>query len=129
MHRMHDRPDEEIVDALAALGAPLRHAFALVDFLPIAFGRPVLAKLGVRASETGEIHEGEAARTIRLLDDPVFADAAALANDAYAHGTMPPDVFRALVLRGAEIDAVNKALSAGSQAADLVLSPPMFRWG
>jgi hypothetical protein len=129
MHRMHDRPDEEIVDALVSLGAEKRHAIALVDFLPIAFGRPVLAKLGVRVSETGEIHEGEATRTLRLLDDPVFADAAALANAAYEHGTMPADVFRALALRGAELGAVNQALSKGSKAEDLLLSPPMFRWG
>jgi hypothetical protein len=129
MHRMHDRPDEEIVDALVALGAERRHAIALVDFLPIAFGRPVLEKLGVRASETGQIQEGGSERTLRLLDDPVFADAAALANEAYAHGTMSADVFRALALRGAELGAVNEALSAGSKAADLELSPPMFRWG
>jgi hypothetical protein len=126
LHRLADRPDEEIVRALVAEGASPAHAEKLVDFVPIAFGRPVLKRLGVRAEGEGVIVVGGAERTFRLTDDPVFADALALANEAYTRGAIAPDVFKSVVMRGAELRAVNEALSAGSHAKDLVLSAPRF---
>jgi hypothetical protein len=127
--QLSERPDEEIIDALVALGAPRPQAIALCDFLPCAFGRPVLAKMGISASEEAELHEGDAPpRTVRLRDDAVFADALALAEEAYAHGTIAPDLYRALVLRSAELQAVHQALQGGAQPADLTLSMPIFAW-
>lgn len=127
--RLHDRPDEEIIDALVALGAPRRQAVVLCDFLPCAFGRPVLAKMGIAASEEAEVHEGDAPpRTVRLRDDPVFADALALAEEAYQHGTIAPELFRALVMRSAELQAVHQGLEQGARPEDLTLSAPTFAW-
>jgi hypothetical protein len=126
LHRLADRPDAEIVRALVAQGADAALAEKLVDFVPIAFGRPVLERLGVRASEEGVLVVGGVERRFRLMADPVFADAVALAREAYTRGSMPGDVFRAVVMRGAELRAVNEALTAGAKAQDLSLSAPCF---
>ena len=126
LHRLADRPDAEIVRALVAQGADAALAEKLVDYVPIAFGRPVLERLGVRASEEGVLVSGGAERRFRLMNDPVFADAVALAREAYTRGSMPGDVFRAVVMRGAELRAVNEALTAGAKAQDLSLSAPCF---
>jgi hypothetical protein len=126
IHRLADRPDEEIVRALVSQGADPALAEKLVDFVPIAFGRPVLERLGVRPSEEGVLLSGDGERRFRLMDDPVFADAIALARGAYARGTMPTDVFRAVAMRGAELRAVNEALASGAKAQDLKLSSPCF---
>jgi hypothetical protein len=126
IHRLADRPDAEIVRALVAQGADPVLAEKLVDYVPIAFGRPVLERLGVRASEEGVLLIGSKERRFRLMTDPVFADAVALAREAYTRGSMPGDVFRAVVMRGAELRAVNEALTAGAKAQDLSLSAPCF---
>ena len=126
MHRLRDRPDDEIVHALVTEGAHPSHAEQLVDFLPIAFGRPVLERIGVRVPDVAVLVAPEGERTFRLEDDPVFADAVALAREAYRTGSIPGEVFRSLAMRGAELSAVNQALAAGARAEDLVLSPPRF---
>ena len=126
MHRLAERPDEEVVRTLVSLGADPLHAEKLVDFLPIAFGRQVLGRLGVHASDEGVLVTGGAERTFRLMDDPVFADASTLAAEAYVRGSMNPEIFKSLVMRGAELRAVNQALHGGSDAKNLLLSPPRF---
>jgi hypothetical protein len=128
LHRLQDRSDADIVRDLVSQGASAADAERLVDFAPIAFGRPVLEKLGVRASDEGVIVGADGERTFRLVDDPIFADALALARAAYTQGSMPADVFKALALRGAELRAVNDALTAGSRKEDLALSPPRFSY-
>jgi hypothetical protein len=126
LYRLRDRPDLEIVRALVAQGATAAHAEKLVDFVPIAFGRPVLERMGVRASDRGVFVEGNIERSFRLLDDPLFADASALARDAYARGTVPSDLFQAIAMRGAELAAVSEALASGASTRNLTLSPPRF---
>ncbi len=126
LHRLRDRPDPEIARALVAQGASAALAEKLVDFVPLAFGRPILERMGVRASEHGVLVEGESERTFRLLDDPLFADAVALAREAYAGVTMPGDVFQSIAMRGAELAAVSDALASGASTRNLALSPPRF---
>lgn len=126
LYRLRDRPDPEIARALVAQGATAAHAEKLVDFVPIAFGRPVLERLGVRASEEAVLVEGRVERTFRLLDDPLFADAVALARDAYAHRSMPGDMFQSIAMRGAELAAVSEALKSGANMKSLALSSPRF---
>ncbi|GMV12399.1 MAG: hypothetical protein AMXMBFR56_06230 [Polyangiaceae bacterium] len=59
-----------------------------------------------------------------LDEDHLFTCALAVAEDAYATGRVPSEVFSAVATRSAEFAALNKALHAGSDPRDIVFGPP-----
>ena len=117
---MVELDDEAVIARLVADGHAERDARLAVAFLPLAFGRSLLGPLGVELAATAMLGDAE----VVLADDPLYR--AAADHAARVHESGPNDLFRALALRSAEVSAVNQALNAGSQAADLVLSPPMI---
>lgn len=106
--------DDELADMLAE--AELPNAVRAVLMLPLAYGRRILDGL-VTVSPT--YFDGD--RELVLADDPLFAAAAHLAQTEATRA----DLER-VGRRSSEVDAVNQALHAGSEPADLVLSPPMM---
>jgi hypothetical protein len=98
-----DAGHDELVD-LVATGFPRPLADRAVAWLPIAFGRSILRGLV----------------ELPVVSDPMFVAAEALAADADG------DAIRRIGLCSAEVNAVNAALHAGSNPADLVLSPPVL---
>jgi hypothetical protein len=108
-----DSTDDEIVDLLVGHGVPPGLAARAILMLPLAFGRKLLRGMIVAPDE---IHEGERVRA--LSSDPVFAAAAARAEDATR------DQMQAIALRSSEVHAVNSALQAGAKPEGLVVSAP-----
>jgi hypothetical protein len=117
---MAELDDDAVIERLVAGGHSRRDAGLAVVFLPLAFGRSLLAPLGVEIAATAMLGETE----IVLADDPLYR--AAADHAARVHASGPDELFRALAFRSSEVSAVNQALNAGSQAADLVLSSPMI---
>jgi hypothetical protein len=117
---MVELDDEAVIARLVAENHVERDARLAVAFLPLAFGRALLGPLGVELAATAMLGDVE----IVLAGDPLYRAAAEHATQVHESG--PSELFRALALRSAEVSAVNQALNAGSQAADLVLSPPMI---
>jgi hypothetical protein len=105
-------------DVLARFGAA---AWPAIDWLPLAFGRVLLDRLGVAAAPIAVVDGEERV----LVDDPVYRACAAHARVVGDAG--PAELFRALAMRSSEVDAVNQALHAGAQPGDLELSPPVLQ--
>jgi hypothetical protein len=104
--------DDEVERTLTEQGVAPWLARRLLVFLPLAFGRRLLHD--VAFDET--FLDGRDARP--LASEPVFVAAverAAIANRV--------EVER-IALRSSELNAVNQALYAGSELADLVIGPP-----
>jgi hypothetical protein len=121
MIALGEKNDGEIYDDLVKRGFAPADADRLVAFVPLAFGRVLVATLPVTFPETAILVEGGSRREVRLADEPIFAEAAAHARK----GALTRDQFGALALRSAEINALNKALNAGSKPEDLAFSPPV----
>lgn len=85
----------------------------LLVFLPLAFGRVVLGRLGARASD--EFVDGSTPRL--LADEPLFTAASMRAEDADAAE------LKRIGIRSSELQWLNSMLFAGSQPEDLVVPP------
>jgi hypothetical protein len=108
--------DEDVAKLLEG-GFPRGLATRAVVFLPLAYGRRILRDVvslpDTFLGETGEVP---------LASEPLFTAATALAAEAGRE-----EVGR-VGMHSSEVDAVNKALHAGSKAADLVVGPPWLRF-
>jgi hypothetical protein len=113
-HAHPDAADGELVEFLKAAGVPA--AERVVAFLPIAYGRRLLDGL-VELPATFLV----GGREHRLTDDPIYAAADHLACTEATKADVG-----AIGMRSAEVSVVNQALNAGSNPADLLLSPPIL---
>jgi hypothetical protein len=108
----HRGADDETLQAeLERTGVEPWLARRLVLFLPIAFGRRLLAG----ATMTDMVSDGGVER--RLDEEPVFVAAQLRAESAVR------EEIEAIGLRSCEVHAANAALNAGSELTDLVCSP------
>ncbi len=105
--------DADVLGRLESQGVADWLAQRLVLFLPLAFGRRLLPG----AHLSNEYDDGGTLR--RLEADPIYT--AAQERAAQANRT---EVER-IGLRGAEFNAVNNALNAGSRFEDLTVGPPV----
>lgn len=112
-----DFTEDSLHEAMAQDGIPAPVADLAFKFTQIAWGRVFLDGLGVRFSPDYQRVDGagNVFESGRLAEQPYFI--AALAAARAAAGA--PEVAR-LALMSAEVDAVNKALNAGSKPENLV---------
>lgn len=83
-----------------------------VAFMPLAFGRVVINKIG-SVSFTSSYKVKEQNREFSLEEEPIYCLAYKLAFESYENGILEREVFSAIATRSAELDSVNKALNAG----------------
>ena len=101
---------------------------ALVEFVPLAFGRSLLDGMGIRFEDDYVRVDagGNERMRRRLADEPVYVAALKLAPIVMQ--SMGQDAFMAIAGRSSELQAVNAALNAGSAPADLQASTPVLAW-
>jgi hypothetical protein len=112
--------EDEVYTALADAGVPDSLADRAYKFTQIAWGRALLAGLGVRFSPEYLCFNasGKVVESGKLADAPCFAAASQLASRyAKAPG------FRRLALMSADVHAVNDLLNKGSKPENVVTSP------
>lgn len=122
-----DSGDELAVEKeLIAAGFTEAEAFRLAVFVPMAFSRPILEKLGISdfspwvAISDADGRSGK----VRLSDQPEYVAALSLARA----GEIDSNDYREIAQRSAEINMVNRALRAGeevegSSVASALISP------
>jgi hypothetical protein len=111
--------------AVRAAGVPASLAAEVVAFVPIAFGRALLDGMAVEFSPEYATPGTAAGRTAGpLADHPVYAAAAARAAEMLARQE-GRGAFVDTAVWSAELAAVNEALHAGSDPANLVAGPPL----
>jgi hypothetical protein len=101
-------------------------ASELLAFVPIAFGRAILDGMGVQFSPEYAAPDGAGGtRVVGLLaDHPVYAAAAARTAEMMERQE-GGDTLVAVAVWSSEFSALNQALGAGSNPADLVAAPPL----
>jgi hypothetical protein len=122
-----DQNDQQLVAILLKKGVQIETAERFVAFLPIAFGRAVLERMGaVKFSDTFVVKE--TGKQYRLTDEAIFNEAQALANESFQTGVMSKDMFSAVAMRSAELRAANNALNQGTKIDGAPFSPVVI-WG
>jgi hypothetical protein len=113
--------------ALRKAGLPAELAADVAAFMPIAFGRALLDGMGVDFSDRYVAQDagGRMSMGGTLADHPVYAAAAAHARRMIERQE-GGDAFVGVAVWSTEFAAVNQALHAGSNPADLVVSPPIL---
>lgn len=106
---LREHEDRELVKVLVGSGLPLGSAERLIAFLPIAFGRTVIRKLGtVKFSDSFSIQNKVG--LFQLSNEPIYRMAVEVAESISDYPEVSRDVFSAVALRSAELSAANKAL-------------------
>ena len=116
--------DGEIVDLLLSWGVPEIQAQLLVGFLPIAFGRQIVSRLGriTLSDEFGVIDSDDRLHLAPLRAAPHFEQARLVAE----RGELSRDEFRAIALRSSEMNAANRILGDGKTLDGCRMSPPVL---
>ena len=122
-----DADDQEIWRVLKAEGVEPQIAARLVEFVPLAYGRLLLANSGARFSNFFQRHlpDGGISEPFPFDSDPLWNEILFLAKDDVSSG-ISKDEFLAVAARSAEIHAANQLLQAGSKLNNLVFTPPLF---
>jgi hypothetical protein len=109
---------DELRDRLVAAGYERALVARAIQFVPVAFGRALLDNLGIQFSPNYILLSGEG----RLVERGLL-ESLAVYKTAQAMTSSRAEAMRAVALRSAEVSAVNAALNAGSDPADLVAVP------
>ena len=123
--------DGALVRRLVDRGLSELRAELLVTFVPLAFGRVVIAALPGMPNEmsgTTVVPDPEGDRVFNLLlaDVPEFIEGIDVAQAAFREGTMPREQLVGIGLRGSELSAIQSARRAGKDLTRSRVGPPML---
>lgn len=109
--------EAEIAEKLVAAGFTASEACRLIAFVPMAFSRPILERLGItNVSPIVSVPTDDGGSfEVRLCDQPEYVAALALARDHLRSGLIDHSVFKRIVVGSAEIDVVNRAFEEGEE--------------
>jgi hypothetical protein len=98
-------------------------AAEIIEFLPLALARAMLDGMGVQFEDhyVRQTARGRVIGEKPLLDEPVFREGLAIANELSAGG----EEYIAVAGWSAEYQAINKAMNSGSRPEDLRCAPPV----
>jgi hypothetical protein len=121
--------DDEIYLRLVAAGIKPEYAARLVELLPMAYCRLVLAGSGMRFPEVFQrkLRDGSISTEQALTSEPLWNDVLSFARTEQERGATGKDML-AIAAHSAEFDAVNQLLNKGAKAEDIVLTSPVFKW-
>lgn len=126
--KLANSDDGQVCSALIESGVQPEIAEKLVMFLPIAYGRVVLKKIGIRFSDSFKhpLNDGTLVEHA-FADEPIWRAIVECACDEVSRGISGEHLL-SVAARSAEFDAVNQLLNAGSTPANIVLTPPVILW-
>jgi hypothetical protein len=112
--------DEEMLFELTEQGISQPLACEMVGLFPILAGRLFLQGLGIQFSDTYDLvdADGVAIGSGALCDHP-----GVIAIGKQIDALVKPEAYQSVALRGAELNAVNKALNSGSKPSNLYTGP------
>ncbi len=122
-------PEEEDVDIyehLLEAGINKHTAARLLEFLPLAYGRTMIARSGAKLCQTYHRMDEHGHLIERPLESqPLWHEVVAYAHAETRKGISRQD-FLAIALHSAEVRTLNKALNEGAKATDVVFTQPIF---
>jgi len=111
-----DQDDDVLVQTIGHAGFTETEAQLIVAFVPIAFGRPLLEKLGVSQFSSAVSAPTRNGLRVKVLleDQPVYEGALWLAREHWRSGVLGKQAYEAIATRSAELRAANQALKEGT---------------
>lgn len=121
--------DEEICRRIVWAGIERETAARLVELLPMAYCRLILADSGTRFSDRFQrkLIDGSLSPERALATEPLWQDALSFAIEEKQSGVTGKDLL-AIAAHSAEFDVANQLLNQGAKLADIVLTTPVFQW-
>jgi hypothetical protein len=121
--------DEEVFRKLVGTGVEPQYAARLVEFLPMAYARLLLAEGGTRFSDMFQRMTPSGDPTVErpLSSESVWEEVVSFAKAEAGRGVSKKDLL-AVAGRSAELDAANQLLKQGSKLEDLVLTTALLKW-
>lgn len=121
---LRDTPDQDheiLIGGLITSGCDVGEVLAACLLLPLAFGRALLAGMGIHFSdEFMQLDEnGHILGEEKLSENRIFKQAV---EEVGRH----PGLMDLLAKKSSEVSAVNHAIEAGSNLADLVMAPVLM---
>jgi hypothetical protein len=118
-----DEDEPEQLAALIAHGFSLGQANRLIAFLPMAFSRPIAEQLGARivAEVSAPTADGGWVKA-RLMNQPEYAGALALARRHRREGRMDHEIYKLIAGSAGDMDALSNALNKGLEIKGSVLA-------
>jgi hypothetical protein len=113
-----DATNAKLRDLLVTTGYDHALVSQAIQFVPVAFGRVLLSNLGIQFSPNYILLSGEG-----WLVERGLLESLEVYRTAQAMTSSRADAMRAVALRSAEVTAINSALNAGSNPADLAAVP------
>jgi len=120
--------DHELYRVLVEADIEPQVAARLVEFLPMAYSRLILAASGARFSNFFRrvLSDGTSEECL-LSSEPVWNAAVAFAEAELEQGVSGEDLL-AVGARSAEFHAANRLLQAGSKLENLAFEAPVLTW-
>jgi hypothetical protein len=124
-----DLEDEEIHGALIEAGLESQLAARIVEFLPTAYCRVLLAHSGVHFAKTFQRcrSDGSFSEHLPLESEPVWSAAIEFAHWEVEQGITSQEQV-VVAARSAEFQAINDLLNGGSKLENLALTSIVLRW-
>jgi len=121
--------DEEILRKLVATGCDHLMAARLIEFVPMAYCRLLLADSGVQFSGCFQrkLTDGRLSAEQRLAANPLWAEAVLFAETERETGVAGKALL-VVAARSAEFDVANQLANQGTRLDDIVLMPIVFQW-
>jgi hypothetical protein len=120
--------DEEVVRKLVAVGVEPVPAARLVEFLPMAYCRVILAEAGVRFCDRFQrkLADGRLSAERSLDSEPFWAETLSYAIAEKRRG-VTGEALLSVAAHSSEFDATNQLVNLGSKLKDIVLTPAVFQ--
>jgi hypothetical protein len=120
---------DELRSALSGAGMSNDEAGAVLEFVPLAFGRAFLDGMGIEFADyyIRLDDKGKERQRKKLVSEALYFEAVMLAPQVML--TNGQEAFTAVAIRSAEVQAINNALNQGVDPNGLVASPPVMMWG
>lgn len=128
LREFHDLSDDEIYRKTVAAGIEPKHAARLVELLPMAYCRLILAGSGTRFSDMFQRrqHNGSLTHERALASEPLWKEITSFARTE--QGRVTGRDLLSIAARSAEFDAANQLLNRGVKPQNIVLSTTVFPW-
>jgi hypothetical protein len=127
IRRMPELEDGQLMTLLVAEGISAPLASSCVAFVPLVYGRLLLANKGIHFSDSfqRQLPGGGHSTPMFFTSEPVWNAAESFARAEVEGGLSPKDLL-AVALRSAEVHAVDALLEQGSKLQDIHLTSPLL---
>jgi hypothetical protein len=127
MRRYPLEEDSELVCRLINMGIESSHAKRLIEFLPIVYGRLLLAEAGARFSDSFNrvLPDGSISSEQPFTSEPIWNAAVSFARREVARRISANDLL-SVAGRSPEFEAANRLLQSGNRLEGIAFTPPIL---